>query len=279
MGLYMPPRVWVVSPAWRMFALLTVSLLLGGCAQYVTPGGPANFARMEVHGLGGTTRANLTNHNVEQALKVRPLAQFPTAIAVARLQASGYRNDRYAPAQVAGAPFTLITNGKTAKGSDLREISDLPQITGVVPLNRMLVGAHPRSYLALRVAAARLHADMLLLYTFDTRFHTKSRVPALGLITLGLFPERNAKVTCAATAILMDVRDGYIYGAFQSHKKGHKLANAWNNKKAMDLVRRRTQRAAFKSLLRRFTVGWASVVARYDHGAANRDRRAIGARK
>src|SRR5918992_632554 len=68
-------------------SLVLLTSLLAGCARYATPGGPANFQAM------GVSREALTDGSIVQSLAKQPLAQFPTGIAVARVQAPDYRSE------------------------------------------------------------------------------------------------------------------------------------------------------------------------------------------
>jgi hypothetical protein len=75
------PRLVVSST----IALLTT--LLAGCGSYATSGRAANFQAL------GVSRNALTDGSIVQSLAKQPLAQFPTGIAVARIQAPGYRSE------------------------------------------------------------------------------------------------------------------------------------------------------------------------------------------
>src|SRR5436305_315132 len=60
-----------------------------GCAHYSTPGRAADLRAV---GVNAAIRANGTDSGIEQQLNKRPLASLPTGIAIARLQAPGYRS-------------------------------------------------------------------------------------------------------------------------------------------------------------------------------------------
>src|SRR2546423_1703511 len=86
---------------------------------------------------------------------------------------------------------------------------DHAKVLEVVPINQMVVPMKIESERDLRAAAAGVQADMALLYTFNTQFNTETTIPALGVLTLGLFPNQNARVTSTASAALVDTRSGY----------------------------------------------------------------------
>src|SRR5580765_5789482 len=79
-------------------ALIT-GLLLAGCASYATPGRGANLA--QIQGKSSFSRtvsardldpATRTDPQVAALIERKPLAHFPTAIAVARVQEPGYKS-------------------------------------------------------------------------------------------------------------------------------------------------------------------------------------------
>src|SRR3954468_9377482 len=82
-----PPRPFR-APTFFVTSLVLVALTGGGCAaSYVTPG---RGAPMEAFGV---RKDDQTDGAVVQALGKRPLASFPAGVAVARVQASGYRSE------------------------------------------------------------------------------------------------------------------------------------------------------------------------------------------
>ena len=83
------------------------------------------------------------------------------------------------------------------------------------------------SDLELREAAAALHADIVLIYTIDTGFQVEDHLSPLSVVTLGLSPNQTAQIVTTATAVLMDTRNGYIYGYSEATEHGFQLTNAW----------------------------------------------------
>lgn len=101
---------------------------------------------------------------------------------------------------------------------------------------------------------------MLMLYTFDTDFFIDDPLKPLTVVTLGLSPNKIVKVTTTASAILMDVRTGYVYGSCESTSRKEQLASAWTDRSAVDRSRLTTEREAFESLLSDFEGLWNRVV-------------------
>jgi hypothetical protein len=108
-----------------------------------------------------------------------------------------------------------------------------------------------------------MHADVLLIYTLDTTFLVEDKVAPLTVVTLGLSPNQQAKVVCTASALLMDTRNGYLYGLAEATDRQDQLASAWTSGAAVDQARRRTETKAFSKLVAELEKTWAGVVQTY----------------
>ena len=104
---------------------------------------------------------------------------------------------------------------------------------------------------------------MLLVYTIDTQFTTEDKAIPLSVISLGLSPNEQVRVTTTASAVLMDTRDGYIYALAEGTEHQDHMTNAWQNDVAIDETRRATESAAFDKLVDELAKTWPGVVARY----------------
>src|SRR4051812_23088352 len=67
-------------------ALLLLCTALVGCASYTVPGPGANMERV---GVTKTIREASTDGVIQKAFDKKPLANFPTGVAVVRVQAPG----------------------------------------------------------------------------------------------------------------------------------------------------------------------------------------------
>ena len=83
------------------------------------------------------------------------------------------------------------------------------------------------------------------------------------MVTLGLSPNQQAQVVCTASAVLMDTRNGYVYGVAEATEKGDQLASAWTSSSAVDDTRRRTEAKAFEKLVGEMEKSWVGVVRTY----------------
>jgi len=241
---------WIVASA-----LMLTSI---GCASYVTPGGPADLSVM---GVTDQMKAAKTPNEIQSSFDRKPLATFPTSIAVARVQASGY-SSRSNVSYGSGA-YSVVTTRDIETDEDIARITKQPMIRSVAPIQRMILPAQLTNDEQLRSAAASLHAEMLMIYTIDTQFYVDDFAKPLTVISLGLSPNRKARVVSTAAMVLMDTRTGYIYGLAEATEQDDQLASAWTSESAIEQTRKRTERGAFTKLLDEFEKNWKGVVAMY----------------
>lgn len=243
--------------AW-MWSVMAGSAVLSGCASYTTPGGPADLHAM---GISRGEQIARTDSNILEKMSRKPAADFPASIAVVRVQAHNYRSHT---AEGYGAGnFTVLTGREAETDEDMDRLRSLPMVRGIAAINRLVLPQWLNTEKDLREAAASVHADMVLLYTFDTRFGVTTKIPAMGLITLGLFPDRESQVTSTASAALIDTRSGFIYGVAEATSKAHQAANAWTSEDAVDESRKRAEREAFVNLVGEVERMWKGVAETY----------------
>jgi hypothetical protein len=227
---------------------LMAMLLLSSCATYVTPGRQANMA-------------SFTDPNIKKAFEAKPAIHMPANLAVVRVQDSGYRS---ASVQGVGTgAYSVVTVRDIETQKDFDAISKLPGISGVATLNRLLLPREFTSDLDLRQAAARLQTDAILIYTIGTQFSDNEVIAPLTTLTLGLAPNKHYKINSTASAILMDTRTGFVYGAIEENDDRSGLTIAWGSSDAIDAARKKAERAAFEKLVASFGPFWARVYSRY----------------
>lgn len=239
------------------YACILLSLTLTGCAASYAVPGPA--AKLEAFGAGA--RVNATDSPIRDALAKKPLASFPTGIAVARVQGTPYCSNTV---QTWGrGRYCVVTTRDIEKDEHVERLRKMQMVEGIAPMNRLLLPVDLNSDLELRQAAAHLHADMLLIYTIDTNFTVDDKAAPLTVISLGLSPNQIARVNCTASALLMDTRNGYIYGVAEASDRSSQLANAWTSEQAVDDARRRVESRAFEKLVAELEKTWSGVVHQY----------------
>ncbi len=232
------------------------AMLFGGCASYIPPSGRANLS-------------TITSSSMRESFAAKPAAGFPAGIAAVHVQASHYRS--YQTDTEGGVygegRYSVITTKEAENNADLDRLAHLPGIGGLISISTLLLPSKLESDRDLREAAAKLKADMVLLYTFDTSFHNEDASVALAVVSLGLSPTRHVSVQVAASALLIDTRTGFIYAALESNEKRRVLSNAWESRESADRARRDAEKAAFKNLAAEFEKNWPQVVERAKKGA------------
>ncbi len=242
----------------RALAIGAAAATLTGCANYRVPGEAADFRAM---GISQEDVDSQTDASIAELMRRQPLASFPASIAVAHVQGPGYRSwthDSYGRGR-----YSLVMDREAERDEHVERLTALPMVATIGPLNRLIVTEQLDDQMDIRRAAAQVRADMVLLYTFDTRFGTETLVPALGTFTLGLFPAEQARVTTTASAALIDTRSGFVYWLGEGSAKKDQLANLWTSTEAVDQSRRRAEAEAFHKLVGEFEASWPAVVQRF----------------
>ena len=234
------PRLW----------LATAVLLLGGCASsYVVPG-----PRADLQAIGSPS--------IQESFAASPRNPFPATLAFVRVQAPTYKSTRL-PETLAGATtgrYRVITTREAEDDAQVDRLGRLPQVTGVTTLNRMLLPPDVQGDKDLREAAARLHADLVLVYTFDTAIFDTDTSRPLTVVTLGLASTRKLAISTTVSGLLLDTRTGYVYSTYEATKRSDTLATSWGTADSADQIRRDNEREAFGLLLGQMEKTWPKLV-------------------
>lgn len=240
----------------RLKCLLLGSLFLSlaGCATYQTPGAGIN--------VGGLSKAD---EDIAEVMKREPASPFPVRLAVARVQIPGYStHNTYCYGK---GRYCLVTTREIETDQDFERVSRLPMVSHVAPLGRMLVAEEIDSVKDLRLGAATLKADMLLIYSIDTRFNVDSTdIGPLALISLGFLPNKKARVNSTASAALIDVRTGFVYGVAEATASEDQRSSRWSTDDAIETSRLKAEGTAFQGLLGEVEKLWKGVVE--EHASA-----------
>jgi hypothetical protein len=240
-------------------SLVLLVAFIGGCASsYRVPGAAADFSQL---GIAPEELAAQTDVPIAQRFQRKPLASFPASVAVVRLQGRGYSS--YTALGHGQGDFTVVTTRDVEDRRHFERLAAMPLVRVFLPINRLVMPAHIRKETDLREAAAAVHADMLLLYTFDTQFAVDTTIPALGTLTLGMFPNRRASVTTTASAALLDTRNGFVYGLAEATARRDRVANSWFARQAVDRTRRDAEAEAFGTLIDEIETMWGHVVRNF----------------
>lgn len=229
--------------------LVCVLATLAGCASYTTPGGPAPLVE-------------LAEADIADILSVRPASPFPARLAVGRVQESRYTG--YGQQVHGSGPFRLVTTREFEDDASFQRLAALPQVAAVAPLSRLVIGDQLETFEDLRRGAARLRTDLLLLYTIDTEYWRRDLPLApLSVFTLGVFPWGDLRVSSTASAALIDVRTGFIYGVSESTVSAERLTS-WLWGDGVEWGRKKTAGEAFAALMVEVEELWGGVLA--EHG-------------
>ncbi|MFN0316900.1 MAG: hypothetical protein ACKVQA_17920 [Burkholderiales bacterium] len=240
-----------------MKSILAVMLLLmvSACATYVTPGAGV---RLKVPSTPEEDAGALT--------AVEPTAAFPARIAIARIQDAGYIAK--GTMCTGSGKYCLVVTRDAQTQSEAQRIARFPMVAGLAPI---VSPASPslQSYADVRAIAESLDAGILLLYSLDTAFRVDTKpFGPMDVISLGMTPKKNTRVTTNATSLLLDVKTGFVYGVAEATATEESTASAWTSAEKADAVRLRTETAAFQRLITEVERLWAGIAK--EHGGAGK---------
>lgn len=244
------PEVLVRRRVVKLFGTVGM-LLLASCASYTTPGGSANISA-------------LATPDVATFLAVKPVATAPARVAVAQLQQAGYRN--YQQQGYGQGAFSLVMERDAAADKALQKLARLDGVAAVAPINRLLLPTQLDSIAALRQAAARVQANLLLVYTFDTRFQTgQQQLPLLNTILLGTLNNQPLTVRSNVSAVLFDVQTEYVYGVTEANVQTHGRSSIWQTDSEVDTLRQQAEQQALANLMEQFQQQWPQIQSQLRH--------------
>jgi hypothetical protein len=231
------------------FVVIALILVCSGCASYVTPGAAVRLQDIDRPDIAAAA-----------ARKASP--NFPARLTIARVQAPQYRS--YSSEAYGNGRFSVLTTQELLSEANVVAIQKWPAVAGAVPINRLMLPARLESLDDLRLAAAQVQSDVLLVYTLDTAFRIQGRgYGPLAAISLGLVPDRDAYITSTASALFIDVRTGFVYGVAEATSKTSGLTNIWSSSSTIDKKRVEAEQAAFDLLLAQATTTWAGIANQY----------------
>lgn len=229
-------------------------LLLSSCAtKYITPGGDVQISA-------------LADEDISKVLSNKPTAEFPVTIAVARIQAPKYSNHRYSYNNpvTANGNFSMILTRDQYEENAIQEIGKLNGIKQISPFNRLLLPYNYSSIKDLRLAAAKMKAQMLLVYTFDTEFSIDAKnYGPQNVFALGYLKNKTVKVRTTSSAALFDVQTEYLYGLAEATEEVEKKSNVWKQNQEVDDLRLESEKKSFDKLSKEITTMWNGIYQEY----------------
>jgi hypothetical protein len=235
------------------FVVFALMLICAGCATYVTPGAAVRLQDIDRPEIAAAA-----------ARKASP--NFPARLAVVRVQAPQYKS--FSSESYGNGRFSVLTTQELLAENHMSAIQAWPALAGVVPINRLLLPPKLESFDDLRLSAAQIQADVLLVYTLDTAFRVQGRgYGPLAAISLGVVPDRDAYITSTASALFIDVRTGFIYGVAEATAKTTGLTNVWGSRSTIDKKRVEAEQQAFDGLMTQAATTWKGIAAQFQKTA------------
>lgn len=226
------------------FVIVTVlGLLLGACDHSLqTTSGLDYLARQEMAmNPGAQSNAQDFQAALMAAASVEPALKFPARIGIARVD---HQSLSIIPAVEGDAWLALSQK----LGPSFGEFVPLNPLVAEMTAQNFL-SAQQESYFnvmnKIRLGAARQHLDAVLVYTAQTQSDLAKNMLSLGDLTVlgGFFlPSRHAQYEGLATAVLIDVMQGYPYLSAQTTLTASDLQTAFGR-----TARDQAMQAAVKS--------------------------------
>ena len=234
----------------RILAILLILIFISSCASsYVTPGGYVNLSKVQ-------------DTEIKETYELKPTANFPAYIAFTRIQESGYSS--YSNRGYGSGSFSVITNREVESDSDIERIQNLDNVAGITPLSKVIIPADITGLRDIRLAAAKLHADILMVYTFDTTFKIgPKKFQTSDIISLGLLDNKEVKVFSTASVAFYDAKTGYLYGLAEATETKSQISDLWDSSSTVDKLRKDAEKEAFTSLVPQIERTWEVIVKRY----------------
>ena len=196
-----------VSPFTKL-TLAVAALAIAGCettAQYTS--GQDYLSRYQTAQTGLTTATPGTDADVRAIAAVEPDLQFPARIGLARISEYGH--------------LSSVPMDEAESWRDAAETLG-PSFGAFIPVSPLVANSVSRFDRRkettvidhIRHGAARQHLDYVIAYEVSnlaTSDGNALRIADLTVLGLFVLPSRNLKAEATASAILLDVRNGYPY--------------------------------------------------------------------
>ncbi len=220
--------------------ITAAALLTSGCSSYVNSPAVARSLKDK--------REAFSDPLIARAANAKPTMRFPATIAIAALD----HDER-------GHIRALSALGK------LDNLGTLPQLARTAIVSPVIVGEIDRERrmtadLRIREAAAKLHADAVLILATETQATDGQIVAPLTSLSLGLLPNKRYELIATALAALVDTRTGYIYGTLEKSRARSGLTMSWGSDDVIRSARSKVEREATEKLFADFPAFWRVVV-------------------
>lgn len=227
-----------MNPAPILLSVLA-ALLASGCSSYVNSPVVARSLKEK--------RAAFSDPLIARAYNAKPAMRFPAVIAVASTDCTTRDHLR------------AISAGDT-----LEKWNFLPQLARIAIVSPVLIEEsrgedRTTAGVRLREAAAKLHADAVLLLATETQATDGRIIAPLTELSLGLLPNKRYELISTALAALVDTRTGYVYGTLEKSRARSGITMAWGSDDVIRRARSKVEREAMEKLFADFPAFWRGV--------------------
>lgn len=245
----------------KLSLMVLLCALMMGCTSHVVQPMGADLAVFTGQ-VNEQTRKLQTDRDIRDTLELAPLARFPTSLAIVRVQSAAARSHSHGVSYGTGA-YRVVLNTTVENEEHFHRLGRLDQVNSAVRLNRLIIGERNQTSQALRNGAARLHADLLLIYTINTEWTMDEDDSPLQAITLGISKYKDVNVASTATALLVGSHNGYVYATAEVTRDKQYRDNAWRNGDEIEAAQETLEQQAFDGLVDSFVKAWPGVVRAY----------------
>lgn len=213
----------------RMMAVVAVvsALSAAGCvAHAVKPTYKGSTFQMIIaaetrpQAPGATMSEKDVQAEIDRLFAARPSAAVPKTVLLFEVESSGMTNMRSARKRL----MLRRDTGEAMKAA-LEETGLFEQIDFLPEV--YLPAGRANDLKTLRIAAARAHADGLLIYSTEAGYEYRPNALSLFYLTIvGAFivPGSEGSALVVSKAVLLDVKTGYIYRVFEAYGEESSLA-------------------------------------------------------
>ena len=225
--------------------------MAAGCASYPVPGGPV--------ALAGLQHADPADGSAPRL----PAPHFPATVAVVRVQAPRYAS--YSVDALGKGSFSVVPAPESVPDEGMQKLAALASTARFVPLDLEFLPERLESAADLRLAASKIQADAVMVWTLETAFVIDGTRYGPGeAVPLSFSGDADAAVTSAASAVLLDMRTGYRYAAAEATGTASGLADKHaKSKEGLDGKRLEAERRAFTALAGEIEKAWTGIAAQY----------------
>lgn len=223
-----------------IFVVLCVTALSGCASSYVTPNKSVDLAQV-------------SDIDIQQAYQGKPTANFPARIVYVRLEKA---EENY----YGSGSYNVVKTWGFESEEDEARLSRLVGVAGIAPLSEMLIPSELSGLKDLRMIAAKMHADMLLVYSVDSASRVeKKEFGLLEVITLGFRDNKEVDVKASASATFYDVKTEYLYGLAQASSRKAGQTDIWNREKVVAGLRKAAEKEALHNLVPQIEATWEKI--------------------